>query len=274
MKNLLKYEFRKTLLTKLVILGITVVAQLIYLAGIWGKDREGTVVAGMLLLFFTATFGILFIGLQSVITLHRDMNTKQSYMLFMTTNSCYKILGAKMLENFLSMLLGGAFFFGLGVLDISILIRRYGQVDSLYEAFQSILRTFGWDFKLDAGYLASICFSLLSGWFATITAAFLADVVSSALLNGKKFNYLVSFVLFLALSYLMGKVGNAVAGDVLTRTEEVVELTMPNAMQSYGTVSTVTTSPGYFLRSGAVSLAFSALFYVCTAEIMQRKLSV
>jgi ABC-type multidrug transport system fused ATPase/permease subunit len=179
-----------------------------------------------------------------------------------------------MLENFLSMLLGGAFFFGLGVLDISILIRRYGEVDSLYEAFQSILRTFGWDFKLDAGYLASICFSLLSGWFATITAAFLADVVSSALLNGKKFNYLVSFVLFLALSYLIGKVGNAVAGDVLTRTEEVVELTMPNAMQSYGTVSTVTTSPGYFLRSGAVSLAFSALFYVCTAEIMQRKLSV
>ena len=257
MKNLLKYEFRKTLLTKLVILGITVVAQLIYLAGIWGKDREGTVIAGMLLLFFTATFGILFIGLQSVITLHRDMNTKQSYMLFMTPNSCYKILGAKVLEN-----------------GFSILIRRYGQVDSLYEAFQSILRTFGWDFKLDAGYLASICFSLLSGWFATITAAFLADVVSSALLNGKKYNYLVSFVLFLALSYLMGKVGNAVAGDVLTRTEEVVELTMPNAMQSYGTVSTVTTSPGYFLRSGAVSLAFSALFYVCTAEIMQRKLSV
>ena len=52
MKNLFKYEFRKTLLTKLIILGITIVAQAVYLFGIWSKDRETTVVVGMLLLFF------------------------------------------------------------------------------------------------------------------------------------------------------------------------------------------------------------------------------
>ena len=130
----------------------------------------------------------MFIGLQSVLTLHRDMNTKQSYMLFMTPNSCYKILGAKMLENLLSMLIGGAFFFGLGVLDISLLMRRYGEIDSIMDAIRDILSIFGYGLNLDAGYMAGLVFGLLSSWFATITAAFLADVVSSALLNGKKFN--------------------------------------------------------------------------------------
>ena len=274
MMKLFKYEFRKTLMTKLVLLGITAVAQLIYLIGLW-KDRNGTVVLGMMLLFFTAMFGIMYIGLQSVITLHRDMNTKQSYMLFMTPNSCYKILGAKMLENLLSMVIGGAFFFALGALDISLLFRHYDSVDNIMDTLRDFFRTFGVDLKLDAGYLACVCFSALSGWFATITAAFLADVVSSALLNGKKYNFLVSFVLFLVLSYIMGKAGSALSGEAFIQTEEMVELTIPQIGEAISGPATVTkTNPYYFLRSGAVSLAFSALFYVCTAELMQRKLSV
>ena len=274
MKNLFKYEFRKTLLTKLIILGITIVAQAVYLFGIWSKDRETTVVVGMLLLFFTAMFGIVFIGLQSVLTLHRDMNTKQSYMLFMTPNSCYKILGAKMLENLLSMLIGGAFFFGLGVLDISLLLKRYNQIDSIMDALRDIFTMFGYGLNLDAGYMASLCFGFLASWFATITAAFLADVISSALLNGKKFNLLISFIIFLALSYLMSKVSGLVAGSVTYQTTQVIE-NMPLIMGSSGTTAQVTTvAPWYFVKSGLVSLAFAALFYVGAAELMQRKLSV
>ena len=274
MKNLFKYEFRKTLTTKLIILGITAVAQAVYLIGLWSKDREITVAVGMLLLFFTAVFGIMFIGLQSVLTLHRDMNTKQSYMLFMTPNSCYKILGAKMLENLLSMLIGGAFFFGLGVLDISLLMRRYGEIDSIMDAIRDILSIFGYGLNLDAGYMAGLVFGLLSSWFATITAAFLADVVSSALLNGKKFNLLISFILFLALSYLMSKVSGLVAGDVTYRTTQVIE-NMPLMMGSSATTAEVTAvSPWYFVKSGLGSLTFAALFDAGAAELMQRKLSV
>ena len=205
---------RSSLITKLIILGITVAAQLVYLIGLW-RDKDTTVIIGMLLLFFTAMFGIIFIGLQSVLTLHRDMNTKQSYMLFMTPNSCYKILGAKMLENFLSMLLGGVFFFGLGALDVSLLVKHFPDLGSFMDAFRGILRMFNIDLGVDASYLASLCFGMLSSWFAIITAAFLADIVSSALLNGKKFNLLISFILFLARSYLMGKVSGAISAPAM-----------------------------------------------------------
>lgn len=275
MKNLFKYEFRKTLVTKLVILGITAAAQLIFLYGLW-QDSDNTVGAGVLLLTFTALFGILFIGLQSVLTLHKDMNTKQSYMLFMTPNSCYKILGAKMLENLLSMLIGGAFFFGLGSLDIALLLKHYDVIDQFTDAFQEIFSYFGYEFDLSAGYMASITFGMLSSWFATVTTAFLADVISSSLLNGRKLNLLVSFIIFLVLSYLTSRLGSLVAGDTVMRTTQIAQDITTSTGEVIGQrfYMVRTTDASYFLKSGAVSLALSGLFYVATAELMQRKLSV
>ena len=274
MKNLFKYEFRKTLVTKLIILGITIVAQAVYLFGLWGKDREGTIILGIFLLLFTALFGIMFIGLQSVLTLHKDMNTKQSYMLFMTPNSCYKILGAKALENLLSMLIGGAFFFGLGMLDIWLLHKRFNEIGSIMDSLKKVLVIFGLDLdNLNMSYMASLCFGLLAGWFAAITAAFLADVISSALLNGKKFNLLISFIIFLALAYLMIKVSGLIAGDMFDKTTKVVE-NVPFAMGASAEAQVTSVDPMYFVKSGLVSLVFAALFYVGAAELMQRKLSV
>ena len=272
MKNLFKYEFRKTLPTKLIILGIAAIAQLVFLFGLW-QDSDKTISIGIALLVLTAVFGIMVIGLQSVLTLHRDMNTKQSYMLFMTPNSCYKILGAKMLENLVSMIIGGLFFFGLGTLDIALLFEEYVRIDDFLTAFRDILRMFGYEININAGYMASFTFGMLSGWFSVVTTAFFADVVSSALLNGKKYNLLLSFVFFIVLSYLAGQVSSLISGDALVRTSQELTDPMGNVIgMSYATVRS--TSPYYFIKSGLVSLAFSGLFYVCTAELMQRKLSV
>ncbi len=54
-------------------------------------------------------FGVIYIGIESVNVLHRDLNTKQSYMLFLTPKSSYQILGAKILENGISIIMAGAF---------------------------------------------------------------------------------------------------------------------------------------------------------------------
>ena len=253
MGKLFKYEFRKTLVTKFVILGITLLAEIVFLCGLW-SNKENTWIIGVLLLTFTATGGIMFLGLQSVLTLHRDMNTKQSYMLFMTPNSCYKILGAKAIENFLSIMLGGAFFFGLGVLDIALLLKHYDELEEIWEILSSVLSAFGLDLhRFDAGFFASIAFCLVAIWFAAITAAFLADVVSSSLLNGKKLNLLLSFALFIALICLMFFVISK-----LNITAFVFKTLFTSA----------------YIWTGVIALGFAALFYVGAAELMQRKLSV
>ena len=79
MNKLMKYEFRKTLVVKLVLLGATVLAEIVFLWGLWG-DKNRALGTGAALLTMLAFGGCMVIGLSSVVILHRDMNTKQSYI--------------------------------------------------------------------------------------------------------------------------------------------------------------------------------------------------
>ena len=253
MLKLMKYEFRKTWITKVILLGITAALEALFLFGLYA-DKEETLGLSIMLLTFLAIGGILVIGLESVITLHRDMNTRQSYMLFMTPNSSYSILGAKVLEGGLSILITGAFFFALGALDITLLFAKNGELNQMWEMIQDFLSHFTLSNgaslpTLDGVTLGMIAFQLLTGWIEIVTTAYLAVVVSSALLNGKKFNGVLSFLLFLALSWFVSWVeGQA--------------------------TSPIRDNKTLLLVYSLLSLGFSAIMYFITAQIMERKLSV
>jgi len=252
MKNLMKYEWRKTLALKLILLGITAAAEIAYLIGAFAHDENWAAIsAGILTLL--AFGGVMVIGLNSIVSLHRDMNTRQGYMLFMTPNSCYKILGAKVLENGLSMLVTGAFFFGLGALDVMLLFAKFSTVGELWRFLEDFIHSINNEIQINAFGMACFFLSLLTGWFAVVIMAYLADVISAALLNGKKYNGLLSFVLFLALTIGLRVLENMVISALVP--------------QGAG-INTV-----YLVRSAA-TLVFSAAMYVCTAQIMERKLSV
>ena len=251
MLKLMKYEFRKTWITKLILLGVTAVAEIAFLIGLY-MEKETTLGLSVMLLVFLAFGGILMIGLYSVMTLHRDMNTKQSYMLFMTPSSSYSILGAKVLECGLSILIGGAFYFALGTLDLTLLFAKSGELNRLWSAIQDFLSRLTFanhQLLIDLEGMASFVFCLLAGWILTVVTAYFAVVISAALLNGKRFNGLLSFVLFLILSWFTGWVAQTATASI----------------------------PGInvlLLVDGAIALAFTAVMYVITAVIMERKLSV
>ena len=103
MLKLLKYEFRKTAFPKLVLFAFILIMEGIFLYGCLRNDGD-TKTLGVILFVMSLMFGFLLIGLMSLVTLHKDMNTRQGYMLFMTPNSTYKILGAKVIECCLTLL--------------------------------------------------------------------------------------------------------------------------------------------------------------------------
>ena len=248
MFKLMKYEFRKTWITKLILLGITAVAEAAFLFNLYTENENG-VIATIGILTMLAFGGVMVIGLQSVITLHHDMNTKQGYMLFMTPNSCYKILGAKVLENGLSILVAGGFYFALAALDISLVFAKEGQLNQIWEMFQKFVQSVNEQIPLNADGLAAFTFSLLTGWISTVVTAYLADVISAALLNGKSFNGIISFVVFLALSWATGWL------------ETIATRNIPSVITS-------------MVIQGGLSLLTAAVMYVVTAQIMEKKLSV
>ena len=139
MTKLMKYEFRKSMFSKLIILVISGIMEALFLLGIFTSWNNG-IGWGIFGLVFSASVGISFIGINSLLIFYRDLNTKQSYMLFMTPCSSYQILGAKVLENGLSLFLAGCFFSALASLDINIAFDQVGWLKEITEQFQLLLR--------------------------------------------------------------------------------------------------------------------------------------
>ena len=250
MGKLLKYELRKTWMIKLIALGLTAVAEIVFLLGLGMKNEKMLAISTVCLVMLT--FGsIMVIGLYSLIVLHRDLNTKQSYMLFMTPNSSYKILGAKVLENGLSMLLAGAAFFALGMLDVTALFAQQGMLKNLWEMITKFLESLDKRLTLDWQTMGGFLAMMLSSWFGFVVLTYLADVISAALLSGKKMSGVVTFLLIIAL-------------EILTNWG------IQSAMDGMKDASTA----ALFLSGAGIHLAFAIVMYVLTAWIMDKKLSV
>ena len=249
MKMLMKYELRNTWFLKLILLGMTAAAELVFLSGLW-SNREEAMAIGVLLLVFLATAGVAVIGLGTVVVLHRDMNTKQSCMLFMTPHSSYAILGAKVIENGVSILLASAFYFALGALDITLLFAHQKVLDQLWQMVSEFLAAVNRELTFSAPMMATLVFVLASSWFNTVITACFADIVAAALLGGKRFSGLISVVLFLVLSYLQ----SAASGWVM----------------SCFRLSFIPTC----LIRGGIMLLLSAGMYWAAAAIMDKRLSV
>ena len=240
MLRLLKYEMRKTLCPKLILIAMLAIMEGIFLYGYW-TDKQDTAALGMGLFIFVLSCGFLMIGILSLVTLHKDMNTRQGYMLFMTPNSTYKILGAKVAECGLTLLVLGAVGLGLGTLDFSM-------VEKEIQFVTSILKSFNPDLVPSFSNISAMLFNLLCGLLCSVITAYFADVISSALLNGKKGNLLITFALYILLNYVIRK----------------LMLLIPS---SIGVVASL-------LLQGVVALVLAGIMYVITARLMERYLSV
>ena len=247
MSKLIKYEFRKTWPAKLVVLAFTLIAEIVFLVGVFGDNPDRTGI-GIALLALTAMFGIFAIGVQSLVILHRDMSTKQSYMLFMTPNSRWAILGAKVLENGLSVLLSGAFFALLALGDLSLLLGKNHQLEQLWTMIQDVWRSFNAEIELNQMNFLLFALFIVISWVNTVMTAVLADVVACALLNGKRFSGLIAFILFLVLNYLTAKIGSLVGTGASFSDRMLIE--------------------------NGLELVFAVIMYLCSATIMERRLSV
>ena len=253
MGKLFKYEFRKTWAMKLIILGLAAIAEIAFLAGVFLRNSagntDGLIATTAVILAFLAMGGVMLIGIQSVMTLHRDMNTKQGYMLYMTPKTSYQILGAKMAENGLSLALAGAFFFLLGFLDVTLLLSKLGQLEVLWKNFQEFVRMLNAEIELNTQGVLCLVVEMLSSWLATVSIAYLADIISSALLNGKKFNGLVAFLFFILLTVVLNWIQHLIVPKGMAVTSML-------------------------LVQAVIALIYSAVMYVISAVVMDRYLSV
>ncbi|MBR5649826.1 hypothetical protein [Pseudobutyrivibrio sp.] len=249
MLKLFKYELRKTRDIKVIMLCITAILEVFFLIGLYGEN-ERVFSISCFFLFIMAFVATVIIGVHSMKLLKNDLNTKQAYMLFMTPNNSYKILGAKVIENGVSIFLAGAFFFLLGVLDMTLILGKYGGLSDLIEFVNELLAYRDMD-MISVGLMASYAFVQIAHWLYIIAVAFFAIVLSATFFNGKKWNSFASLGIFIAIVVVVNVIINAIFGG-----------------------ASVTISSTQNLIMAAIFLVLSVIMYFITAWIMDNSLSV
>lgn len=184
MLKLMKYELRKTAFSKLVLLVITAVAEIAFLIGVFWK-KDNILAMGIIFLVMCTIFGVIYIGIESVNVLHRDLNTKQSYMLFLTPKSSYQILGAKILENGISIIMAGAFFAALAAIDVTVATLYIGGLKEMINLVSSFMEV-NWSVTFTPAEAAFYFFGLLASWIVFIVNADLSVILSASVLGRQK----------------------------------------------------------------------------------------
>lgn len=158
MGKLIKYEFRKDSGTYLTLFGILVVTEIYFLISFLLKSDNHMVLA-LVLAELGGSFGILALMISGAVSYSKEINSKYSYMTFMTPNSTYKIVGAKYL-SLLIVTVAGTLIFSLFLgLNIKLITDRYKEIHIITSELDELGRAFGFN---TGSYIASFLATLVT----------------------------------------------------------------------------------------------------------------
>lgn len=248
MSKLLKYEFRKSRNILLIILILAAVGEAGFLLGL-PLSSGSLLTAGVMILTLTGSFGFLLLAVAGIDRLYRELNSKTSYMLFLTPRSTYQILGAKLVESIVSLALTAVIFGLLAVADLCL----FGSFSMGGTAFfRMVMQMFGGEYtvtKEEIQLIALVVLMTFGFWVYFVMTAFLAIILQATVLNGRKGGGWLSFLFFLVLFILVNLLGARISNSASGSVSEYFV---------------------YFL----VCMGFTVLYYFLGSRIMDRKLSV
>lgn len=247
MLKLMKYEFRKQILSKVIILVAIAVLEVIFLFGLF-TDNEQAMATGIGLFAMLSVVAIMFVSFECIFTFSNDLKTKQSYMLFLTPNSSYKIVGAKVLTSLIYIALTAVVLIGVTALNIGIVMIKLEDVSKLIEFIKEALdRLF--KLKLDYGIIFLTIASYLCSWIATVIIGMASITLSATFLSNTKVKGVVSVAFFFGFSWLISFINDRLPiHELAYQSKSIIEC-------------------GYMM-------VVVFLFYYATAWMLDKKVSV
>ena len=212
MWKLIKYELRKQMQSKAIIFGIVALLEIVWFWGLFTK--ESVLISTSGILFVVANISMIYLYFESVVTFSNDLKTKNSYMLFMTPNSSFKIVGAKILASGIQIILYGLCFFGIGVLDLGIMGIRFTSVSEIIELVKRFLRQ-SVQIDVDVTYVLMTVLSIMVLGIFILVLAYLSITLSATFLANRAFKGVISFAIFVLITMIEEKIATAVLGNIL-----------------------------------------------------------
>lgn len=247
MFKLMKYEIKKQMLSKIIILITLGILQCGFAYGILA-DSEKTIAIFVGLFVFVAIAATVFVSFESILTFSNDLKTKQSYMLFLTPNSTYSIVGAKVLSAIAQILLTGVAFAAIIIGNIIFLTVRYDSLGNLMKSVNQLINELLGS-NIDLGYIIAVLIFLALNWLSVVIIAMLSITLSSTFLANNKFKGFVSVAIFFGLNFILTK---------------IYELLIP----------TITFTINDFIITDIAILVVIVISYFATSFMLDKKVSV
>ncbi len=247
MLKLIKYELRKQWFSKLFILIVMGILEVTFLFGLLSDDRD-TISISVGISVLVAFTAIMFVSFECIMTYSKDLKTKQSYMLFLTPNSTYKIVGAKVITSVAQIGITAAFMAGVIFANITAVMLRYQDIEKMMEIIQNTIRDV-MGLNIDYGLLLIGLIAFLLEWISKVIMGILAITLSATFLSNTKGKGIVSLIIFFIINYSVGKIGKLLMQESMLIFEQ--------------------------LMIDAIFMAFViAVFYFATAWMLDKKVSV
>ena len=207
MFKLIKYEYRKDIVSYIVVASVILVLEAYLAFSLLIKSNTNVAIATMLFMMCGWAV-IMFIMIMGVVSFSRELNSRSSYMTFMTPNSAFKIVGAKYITLLFTTLLVTSLFGLFGYIDIQIAMAQYKNVKNMKEMVDMILSLA--DTSL-SGIFASVAAMVVNIWisiFTTVSMAYFAVTLSCTILANKKGKGWLAFAFFIAIRIILSVISN------------------------------------------------------------------
>lgn len=207
MLKLMKYEYKKNrgILLGLILLVAGLELYFLISNGL-GKLEHMGMAAGFLVIATMVCFFMVFI--LGITNYQKELNSKTSYLIFMTPNSSLKIIVSKLLYI---LVLGCAVFLILGslaILDIKLLYIMADEKFGIIEIVKELARGFG--VNLSHVWIAVLLevISFVLSFFSVVAIGYLAVTLAATFLQNSRWKGFISIVLFVLLMVLVNWIDN------------------------------------------------------------------
>lgn len=199
MKNLIKYEFlrRKTILllaiASIVFIELAMIFTL-FKGGYWLN------ISVALAILFPITMYLIVI-VDGIVNYSQDLNQKSGYMLFMTPNSGYKIIGSKFIVLGIEAIISALLVIGFFYINYKFAYHfYYEQLDSIAKEIINGFNSAFDNFIPRPSHLIMIAFISMLQIFSFMTVVFAAITLRKTLLSNAPLKGFFSFLFFIILN--------------------------------------------------------------------------
>lgn len=253
MGKLMKYEFRKQLMSKIVVLVVVALLEVLFLLGLLLEKGDWLGMASGLLIT-AGVIGLFYFSFESIITFSNDLRTKQSYMLFLTPRNMFQVVGAKIAVTVIQILGAGLVFAVIAIGDVALVCSKNGKMQEFLDAVKAFVRMLtGVEVRLSE--IIYVILMILVTWLVFITMAMFAITLSTTLFANKKYKGFISVTIYFVLEWIVGK---------------IARMMLPTAFLS-GRYLVVNTEAWAYI---AVYTVVLILDFVGTALLLEKKVNV